>query len=119
MLRGLRLARFVLDVDRFELRERIAARFQSMFAAGARAEAAALRGLDPTLPAAKLLGLRELWALDEGLMNEADAVTAAVIATRQYAKRQVTWFRHRMADWKWLENNSISNIVTIMRQVNT
>jgi len=119
VLVGLRLARFVLDVERFELRERIAARFHSMLTDGARAEAAALKGLDPTLPAAKLLGLRELWALDEGLMSEADAVTAAVIATRQYAKRQVTWFRHRMEDWRWLETGDFSNIVTIMRQDHT
>ena len=119
VLVGLRLVRFVLDVERFELRERIAARFQSMLAAGARAEAAALKGLDPTLPAAKLLGLRELWALDEGLMSEADAITATIIATRQYAKRQVTWFRHRMEDWRWLETGDIGNIVTIMRQDHT
>ena len=119
VLAGLGLACFVLDVDRFELRERIAARFQFMLAAGARAEATALKGLDPTLPAAKLLGLRELWALNEGLMSEADAVTACVIATRQYAKRQVTWFRHRMPDWRWLEGGESGNIVTIMRQVNT
>ncbi len=104
VLKGLRLAKFVLDLPRPELRERIEARFRAMLAAGGRAEAAALKSLDPTLPAAKILGLRQLWALDEGLMTEADAVTAAVTATRQFAKRQETWFRHRMADWRWVEH---------------
>jgi len=116
VLKGLRLAKFVLDLPRPLLRERINARFQVMLAAGARAEAAALKGLDPMLPAAKILGLRQLWALNDGITDEADAVTAAVTATRQFAKRQETWFRHRMADWKWIEAGDISNIVTIMRQ---
>jgi tRNA dimethylallyltransferase len=114
VLAGLRLARFVLDVERFELRERIKARFQVMLDAGARAEAAELKGLDPTLPAAKILGLRELRAAEEGLMSGADAAAAAITATRQFAKRQVTWFRHRMADWHWVEASG--NFISVMRQ---
>jgi len=116
VLKGLRLARFVLDVPRPILRERIAVRFQAMLGAGARAEAAALAGLDPTLPAAKILGLRELRALDQGAMTQEDAVTAAVTATRQFAKRQITWFRHRMADWDWIEVDDFGNFVSHMRQ---
>lgn len=116
VLAGLRLAKFVLDVPRPELRERIETRFRAMLAAGARAEAAALAGIDPTLPAAKILGLRELLAVEQGLMTEADALTAAVTATRQFAKRQMTWFRHRMADWTWVETGATSNNVSLMRQ---
>jgi tRNA dimethylallyltransferase len=115
VLKDLRLAKFVLDPPRPLLRERIEARFRAMLAAGAREEAASLKGLDPTLPAAKILGLRELWALNEGAMSEAEAAVAAVAATRQFAKRQMTWFRHRMADWKWIEITDFSNIVTIVR----
>ncbi|MDE2182762.1 MAG: tRNA (adenosine(37)-N6)-dimethylallyltransferase MiaA [Alphaproteobacteria bacterium] len=117
VLAGLSLARFVLDVPRYELRERIRRRFLAMMEAGARIEAAALQGLDPTLPAAKILGLRELWALDAGVMTEADAVSAAVTATRQFAKRQTTWFRNRMADWAWLQPDDNGNFITSMRQV--
>ena len=117
VLEHLHLAKFVLDVSRFELRERIAKRFQAMLQAGARGEAAALAGLDPTLPAAKILGLRELWALQVGSMAEGDAVTAAVTATRQFAKRQVTWFRHRMADWNWVEIDDSCNFMSHMRQI--
>ena len=116
VLKSLRLAKFVLELPRALLRERIETRFQAMLAAGARAEAAALKGLDPTLPAAKILGLRQLWALDEGLISEADAVTAAVTATRQFAKRQETWFRHRMAAWQRVAPADFGNIVSILRQ---
>lgn len=116
VLAGLRLAKFVLDVPRYELRERIRLRFLAMLEAGAREEVEAVGALDPTLPAAKILGLRELTALNAGLMREDDAITAAVTATRQFAKRQVTWFRHRMAEWKWVELSDDSNIITVMRQ---
>lgn len=116
VLAGLRLARFVLDLDRFELRERIRVRFFNMLAAGALAEAAALNALDPTLPAAKILGLRQLAALAAGDMREQDAITLAVTATRQFAKRQVTWFRHRMADWNWVPADDAGNFISVMRQ---
>ncbi len=117
VLKDMHLARFVLDLDRWELRERIRLRFLKMLAAGAKAEAAALKDLDPTLPAAKILGLRELLAAQAGTMAEEDAVSLAVTATRQFAKRQVTWFRHRMADWDWLPVDGKGNFITAMRQV--
>ena len=119
VLKNLRLAKFVLDLPRPLLRERIEARFLAMLAAGACAEAAALKGLDPTLPAAKLLGLRQLWALDDGVIGEADAVAAAVTATRQFAKRQSTWFRHRMTDWSWIEVDDLGNFISNMRQISS
>ena len=102
-LDGMKLARFVLSPARSELHRRINARFEAMIAAGALEEAAGLRGLDPALPAAKILGLRELWSVLDGVMDLETAKTAAKTATRHYAKRQLTWFRHRMADWTWIE----------------
>ena len=111
VLEGLRLARFVMDVPRTELRARIETRFRAMLADGAMREAAALKGLDPTLPAAKILGLRELWALQEGALSEAPAIERAVTATRQYAKRQTTWFRNRMADWHRLDSHNTADII--------
>jgi tRNA dimethylallyltransferase len=116
VLKDLNLAKFVLDLPRPLLRERIEARFRAMLAAGARAEAAALKGLDPTLPAAKILGLRQLWALNDGLTDEDATVAAAVTATRQFAKRQETWFRHRMVDWQRVAPADLGNIVSILRQ---
>jgi tRNA dimethylallyltransferase len=116
VLAGLRLARFVLDLDRFELRQRIRLRFLTMLEQGAQAEAAALGDLDPTLPAAKILGLRQLVALAAGELAAEDAITLAVTATRQFAKRQVTWFRHRMADWNWMPVDDTGNFISTMRQ---
>jgi tRNA dimethylallyltransferase len=111
VLDRLRLARFVLSPPRAVLHERIAARFDAMLAEGAIEEAAALAGLDPALPAAKILGRRELLAVRAGTLTPEEAVTRAKVATRQYAKRQVTWFRHRMGDWNWLESQESSNIL--------
>lgn len=102
VLAGLRLARLVIDIPRPLLRQRIAERFAAMLDGGAPAEARALAGLDPSLPAAKMLGLRELIALGEGRLTRDEAICLAVTATRQFAKRQTTWFRHRMADWTWI-----------------
>jgi tRNA dimethylallyltransferase len=119
VLAGLKLARFVLDLDRADLRERIRVRFLNMLEEGAAAEAAALARLDPTLPAAKILGLRQLTALAAGEIEAEDAITLAVTATRQFAKRQVTWFRHRMADWEWLSVGDSRNIVSRVRHVSS
>jgi tRNA dimethylallyltransferase len=73
------------------------ARFLRMVEAGGLAEAAALaaRGLDPDLPAMKALGVPELMRHLRGEMPLSAAVAAAQRATRQYAKRQLTWFRHQ------------------------
>lgn len=117
VLAGLKLARFVLDIERNELRERIRVRFLQMLEQGAGDEAAVLSGLDPSLPAAKILGLRQLNALAAGELPTEDAITLAVTATRQFAKRQVTWFRHRMADWNWVPVDPSGNFVSKMRQV--
>jgi len=102
VLDGLRLRKFVVDIPRPELRARIEIRFKTMLSEGALDEAAALEGLDPALPAAKILGLRELWALRRGDLTEVEAIALAVTATRQFAKRQMTWFRGRMKDWEWV-----------------
>jgi tRNA dimethylallyltransferase len=74
-------------------------RFARMMTAGALAEAAALaaRDLDPDLPAMKAVGLPELLRHLRGEMALEDAIAAAQRATRRYAKRQMTWFRHQAA----------------------
>jgi tRNA dimethylallyltransferase len=118
VLEGLTLAKFVLDIPRPELRARIETRFKAMLAKGALEEAAALEGLDPALPAAKILGLREMWSLRRGETSETDAVASAVTATRQFAKRQTTWFRNRMADWNRLESpNTDDNLAAIVARI--
>ena len=97
-----RTLRLVLAPDRAELHRRIDARFESMMEEGALDEVRALRalGLDPSLPAMRAIGLRELAANLDGALPLADAVAAAKAASRRYAKRQETWFRHQMPDWE-------------------
>jgi tRNA dimethylallyltransferase len=115
LLGGLKLARFVLDPPRPLLRARIAERFEAMLDHGAGEEIIALSDLDPALPAAKLLGLRPLIAHARGELGRQEAVLLAVTATRQFAKRQMTWFRNRMADYIWM-NPEESNIITTYEQ---
>jgi tRNA dimethylallyltransferase len=114
VLAGLKVARFVLSPPRAELHRRIDARFDAMVETGAIEEAATLTGLDPALPAAKILGLREIWAYQAGVLSLEAAKTQAKAASRQYAKRQLTWFRNRMTDWNWTHAQELSNIVARM-----
>lgn len=95
------IERLVLDPDRDVLRQRIALRFEAMFAGGAIEEVEALRrlDLDPSLPVMKAIGVREIGDWLDGVTGRDEAITLATIATHQYAKRQRTWFRNRFGDW--------------------
>ncbi|MDB5441225.1 MAG: tRNA delta(2)-isopentenylpyrophosphate transferase [Caulobacteraceae bacterium] len=92
----------VLEPTRDSLHRRIAMRLDAMVEAGALAEVAALmaRGLDPELPAMKAVGLRELAQHLAGETNFNEAMDFAIAATRQYAKRQSTWFRNQTHGWE-------------------
>ena len=74
------------------------ARCRRMLAEGALDEVRALKalGLDPELPAMKALGVRELTGCLDGTVSRQAALAAFQQATRNYAKRQLTWFRHQM-----------------------
>lgn len=76
-------------------------RVDIMLETGAIEETRALmaRGLDMGLPAMKAVGLREIAAWLDGQMTREQAVSAMKQATRNYAKRQLTWFRNQQADW--------------------
>jgi tRNA dimethylallyltransferase len=112
VLSGLNAARFVISPARDVLAQNIDRRFQSMLEQGALEEARTLIGLDPTLPAAKALGLPELWRFLAGEVSLETAAQEAQTATKRYVKRQLTWFCKRMAVWKWLQNYEISNIIS-------
>ncbi|UVC19029.1 tRNA (adenosine(37)-N6)-dimethylallyltransferase MiaA [Mesorhizobium onobrychidis] len=94
---------FVIEPDRTELVERIEARFDRMLEKGALDEVRRLTelGLNPDLPAMKAIGVRELQAAMAGELSFPEAIERAKIATRQYAKRQATWFRHQLGP-EWL-----------------
>lgn len=82
------------------LNARIDRRFDLMMAAGALEEArAALPGWNASLPSSRAIGAPELIAHLRGETTLEAAIAAAKLASRQYAKRQRTWFRARMGDW--------------------
>jgi len=85
------------------LNDRIDRRFAMMLAEGALDEARAnLPGWNPTLPSSRAIGGPELIAHLQGRISLDEATAAAVVASRQYAKRQRTWFRSNMGDWSQL-----------------
>lgn len=91
----------VLRPDPGWLGDRIDRRFAQMLEQGALDEARAeLPQWQPTLPSARAIGAPELIAHLRGDLTLDQAADAARIATRQYAKRQRTWFRSRMGNWQ-------------------
>lgn len=88
----------VLEPPRPALYAACDARFLQMLRDGAMEEAAALArlGLDPGLPAMKAVGVPQLLDHLRGATDLATAIAAAQQATRRYAKRQMTWFRHQL-----------------------
>lgn len=102
------LAPLILLPPRDWLRTRCDTRLIQMFEGGAIQEVEALlaRHLDPDLPAMRAIGVPQIAAFLRGEISRADALEAAQAATRQYAKRQYTWFRHQPpADWSGHEES--------------
>jgi tRNA dimethylallyltransferase len=98
-----RAAKVFISCERAELVRRIETRFAAMLDAGALEEVRALaaRRLDPSLPAMKAHGVPWLIRHLNGEISLEEAAAGAVMDTRRYAKRQLTWFRNQMKDWPW------------------
>lgn len=101
-----RVLRLVLaPADRALLHARIGERFDHMLADGFLDEVRRLRAdprLHPDLPSMRAVGYRQAWAYLDGLTDEPTFRETAVAATRQLAKRQLTWLRARL-DARWLD----------------
>ena len=83
-------------MERAWLHERIAARFDAMLAAGFIAEVQALRArgdLDADLPSMRCVGYRQAWEALDGAWPVVELRERGIAATRQLAKRQITWLR--------------------------
>lgn len=112
----------VLEPPRELLYPALDARFERMLEDGGLDEARALQALDldPALPLLRAVGIRELLDHLSGKITLAEAVALAKQATRRYAKRQMTWFRHRLtADLRLREQFSESlypEIFSFIRQ---
>ena len=91
----------VVEPERERLYASCDARVDMMMAQGALDEVRALvtRDLPPELPAMKAVGVRELADHLAGDLSLDDAVAAVKQSTRNYAKRQLTWFRNQQRDW--------------------
>lgn len=82
--------------DRAVLHERIRQRFDIMLEQGFLDEVSALRArgdLEPDMPSMRAVGYRQAWAHLDGKLSGQEWVERAIVATRQYAKRQLTWLR--------------------------
>lgn len=91
----------VVEPPRDRLYAACDARVGTMVEQGALDEVRALmaRRLDPTLPAMKAVGVRDFAAHLRAEISLAEAIAAVQQATRNYAKRQLTWFRNQTPDW--------------------
>ena len=86
----------VMPEDRAELHSRIEQRFRAMLEAGFLDEVEGLRrraDLGPELPSMKAVGYRQVWLYLDGEFDYETMVARGVAATRQLAKRQLTWLR--------------------------
>jgi tRNA dimethylallyltransferase len=102
LLNHIKVERLFADVPREQLYGRAEARFDAMMASGALAEVRALPPLAPDLPMMRAIGVPELLSHLRGEQTLEAAVAAAKTATRQYIKRQLTWWRgHMTAEKPW------------------
>jgi tRNA dimethylallyltransferase len=95
----------LVPTDRTWLHERIEQRFRQMMQEGFLEEVRALRArssLTPEAPSLRAVGYRQLWAHLAGEFDLPTAVARAIVATRQLAKRQLTWI-HADPDWEGLD----------------
>jgi tRNA dimethylallyltransferase len=112
-----RAAKTFVTCEREELVRRIEARFAMMLNSGALEEVRGLaaRKLNPSLPAMKAHGVPWLIRHLGGEISFEEAAAGAVMDTRRYAKRQLTWFRNQMKDWPW--ETSESAILALQTQL--
>lgn len=99
-LAGVAVERLFMEVPRDELYARAEQRFRLMMKAGALDEVRAIMHLDADLPMMKAIGVPELVAHLRGEAGLDAAVADAITATRNFIKRQLTWWRGQGKDWK-------------------
>ena len=106
------------------LHERIRQRFELMLAQGFLDEVRRLRArrdLNPGLPSMRAVGYRQAWEYLEGELSEGEWVERALIATRQYAKRQLTWLRSE-SECHWidlLKEDAVDRIPCLINKIST
>jgi len=111
----------IAPAQRQVLHQRIEQRFVAMVEQGFVEEVEALRrrsDLHPELPSMRAVGYRQVWSYLDGAYSRDEMVQRGVIATRQLAKRQLTWLR----GWEgvhWLESSACDNLPRALKYLKT
>lgn len=100
-LKDINFKKIFLNFPREVLLVKIQKRFKKMLNQGAIQEAKKFKklGVSKILTSNNILGLKEIMSYLEGKMTLKEAIERSIIRTRQYIKRQMTWFRGQMKDW--------------------
>jgi tRNA dimethylallyltransferase len=110
----------VSPAERATLHRRIEVRFRQMLDAGLVREVEQLRArpeVHAALPSMRSVGYRQVWAFLEGIITAAQLPDRGVFATRQLARRQLTWLR-RERDAHWMDSSDdslVSNLASLVR----
>ena len=102
--------------ERAELHRRIELRFDKMMDAGFEDEMKALYARDdlhPELPSIRCVGYRQMWDYLDGNCSKEEAIFRGICATRQLAKRQITWLRS-WDDLTWLDSENIEHALATL-----
>ena len=105
--------------ERSTLHERIESRFKQMLAQGFEQEVVKLKergDLHENLPSIRCVGYRQMWQYLEGECDHDEMVFKGICATRQLAKRQLTWLRN-WPDVRWLTTDDESNLSQVLAAV--
>ena len=100
LLSGATVERIYMNVPREELYARADLRFDALMEQGAVEEVKALPALDAAMPLMKAIGVPQLKGYLENEVSLEEAIALSKTATRQYIKRQSTWFRGQMKEWQ-------------------
>lgn len=120
-IKGAKLAGNVLQLaitpqERSTLHERIALRYQQMIELGFEQEVIKLKSRDdlhPDLPSIRCVGYRQMWQYLDGEFDHDEMIFRGVCATRQLAKRQLTWLRN-WPDLHWLITDDKTNLAQVL-----
>jgi len=110
----------ISPTEKSVLHERIERRFQLMLEAGFEQEVERLRergDLHLDLPSMRCVGYRQMWEYLDGKMDREEMIFRGVVATRQLAKRQMTWLRGWKSEITWLESGDENNFVICQEAV--
>jgi len=116
------VAMALLPGDRAELHQRIAQRFETMLQHGLIEEVEWLRAhyaLAPGMPSMRCVGYRQAWQYLDGELDRSALLEKGIVATRQLAKRQLTWLRSMpgMADFDCLAPDLAGRVRAYLRQM--